>query len=317
MLATRRTLILLLAGLGLAVGLLVPVSGDYQVTNAQTIPTRTPTPDPDAPPPPADPPVQPEPPGDPGVQPTAPAEPVVSTATIMPTREVLPTAAACAEPPTAQVADRVNVRSGPGTGYTVLDVLVAGEVRVITGRAGNAAWWLIRLADGREGWIADQLATVHGYTGSVPVIAAPSLNNVTPTPGPTWQPTPNPLCTPPPTATAVATRAMAIQSVTEAEATATATAMAAAMAAATATAAAESESLLAEQPEATATAGTPTPTATVVVVIQGSVPTAVPLDSAGGGGGSGWILLTGLALLLTGGVAYFVLERRSHQGETP
>jgi hypothetical protein len=305
--AARRALILLLTGLCLLLGLLLPVNGHFQEANAQTIPTRTPTPDPHVSLTPSPPPT--EPPTDPGSQPTTPPEPtapLMSTPTTMPTRVLLPTAAVCAEPPTVQVQDRVNVRSGPGTGYTVLDVLIAGEVRIITGRAGNAAWWLIRLADGREGWIADQLATVHGYTGNVPVIPAPSLNNVTPTPGPTWQPTPNPLCTPPPTATATAvvTRAPAIQSVSEAEATATAPAMA------------ESESLPTEQPEATATAGTPTPTATGVV-IQGSVPTAVPLDSAGGGGGSGWILWTGLALLLTGGVAYFVLERRSRQAETP
>jgi uncharacterized protein YraI len=303
--AARRALILLLTGLCLLLGLLLPVNGRLQEANAQTIPTRTPTPDPHVSLTPSPPPA--EPPTDPGSQPTTPPEPtapLMSTPTTMPTRVLLPTAAVCAEPSTVQVRDRVNVRSGPGTNYPVLDVLIAGEVRVITGRAGNAAWWLIRLADGREGWIADQLAAVHGYTGNVPVIPAPSLNNVTPTPGPTWQPTPNLLCTPP--ATAIVTRAPAIQSVSEAEATATGPAEAVA----------ESESVPTEQPEATATAGAPTPTATGVV-IQGSVPTAVPLDSAGGGGDSGWILLTGLALLLTGGVAYFVLDRRSRQAETP
>ncbi|MEW5988457.1 MAG: hypothetical protein AB1791_17645, partial [Chloroflexota bacterium] len=112
----------------------------------------------------------------------------------------LPTAEPCG-PPTIQAIDLVYVRGGPGPDYPITGGLAYLEVRPIAGRAADAAWWVIQLADGTLGWVADQVVNVHGYTGQVPIVASPPLNGQTPTPGPTWQPTPNPLCPPLPTLT--------------------------------------------------------------------------------------------------------------------
>jgi uncharacterized protein YraI len=312
---TKRALTLLVAGLCLSIGLmLLSVAGDTQVASAQTWPTRTPTPDPNEPPPPPPPPgdptAQPEPPGDPGVQPTeAAAEATATTAalaTAVATREILPTAGACGEPPTVQAPTGVNVRTGPGTNYDVESGLLTGDVRPIVGRASNAQWWLIELAGGKLGWVADRTVTVQGYTGNVPLVAAPAIGNVTPTPGPIWQPTTNPTCVPTATATPEATSVAATQS--QPEATAAATTAATAVGA-------DVENVDTPQPEPTVSIAAQTPTATIFVA-QGAIATAVPLNTTGSGSGSSWILFAGLTLVLTGGIAFIVLERRSRRTGT-
>jgi hypothetical protein len=46
----------------------------------------------------------------------------------------------------------INFRSGPGTSYTALDVLPQGTPAKIEEMSGG--WARVRLADGREGWLA-------------------------------------------------------------------------------------------------------------------------------------------------------------------
>ena len=75
----------------------------------------------------------------------------------------------------------------------------------IIGRAEEAEWWLIQLADGGQGWVADNAVIVEGYISIVPALTAPPLNGQTPTPGAPWNPTPYPFCTVTPTHTATAT----------------------------------------------------------------------------------------------------------------
>ncbi len=117
----------------------------------------------------------------------------------------LPTAEPCGLPPTALSLDTVNVREGPGLDYDLVGLLVYLEVRPVVGRAADAAWWLIELADGSQGWVFNQAVFVTGYTGYVDLVAAPLIDDNTPTPGSPWEPTPNPICTPPPTLTPVPT----------------------------------------------------------------------------------------------------------------
>jgi uncharacterized protein YraI len=317
MLTTKRALSLLVAGLCLSIGLmLLSVVGDTQVASAQTWPTRTPTPDPNEPPPPPPPPgdptAQPEPPGDPGVQPTetAAVATVAVATTAVATREMLPTAGACGEPPTAQAQTGVNVRTGPGTQYGVESGLLTGEVRPIVGRAGNAQWWLIELAGGKLGWVADRTVTVQGYTGNVPLVAAPAIGNVTPTPGPAWQPTPNPMCAL--TATATPPAGSASQSTGSDEVQATPTAMSSTPTAAVATATEDTatEAGATPLPESTESPQADQVVTPTTAVMQSAAPTATPLNTTRSNGGTSWILFTGIGLLLLSAVTFVLFRRR-------
>ncbi|MBE2197009.1 MAG: SH3 domain-containing protein, partial [Anaerolinea sp.] len=135
--------------------------------------------------------------------------PAATTSAATPSGGFLPTAAPCSTAPTIQIRNTTNARSGPGTDYAVVAQLAAGDVRPIVGRAASAPWWLIRLADGTQGWVADLAVQVQGYTGAVPLVTAPAINGATPTPGAAWNPTPQPGCnfTPVATATPTATAA--------------------------------------------------------------------------------------------------------------
>lgn len=180
----------------------------------QTIPTRTPTPGPV--PPTKTPAPKPTSSGggdDPATAvPTSTAQPLpTDTATppvtiaYTPVGGFVPTAESCSSQPTIKAQNPTNVRQGPGTNYPVVGQLVFLEVRFILGRAADAAWWLIQLDDGDTGWVADNIVTVQGYIGSVPIVPAPAVNGQTPTLGTLWNPTPLPFCTVTPTATATAT----------------------------------------------------------------------------------------------------------------
>jgi hypothetical protein len=178
----------------------------------QTWPTRTPTsssPPTDSPP--GGQPTSEPPGGDPGdgteippggdgtATPVAGSTPFALAPT--PIGGYLPTAEPCGTPPMAQSLGSVNVREGPGLDYDVIDILVYLEVRPVVGRAADATWWLIELADESYGWVFDLAVFVSGYTGDVEIVAAPQINGNTPTPGSPWEPTPIPFCTPPPTLT--------------------------------------------------------------------------------------------------------------------
>jgi SH3-like domain-containing protein len=61
--------------------------------------------------------------------------------------------------------DRLNLRSGPGTNYEIIDRLELGErVTLVDGPLKNEdgdgyAWWLIRTDDGTEGWAVERVVT--------------------------------------------------------------------------------------------------------------------------------------------------------------
>ena len=77
----------------------------------------------------------------------------------------------------ATAVDFVNVRSGPGTNYTILAVAPPGASGEITGKSSDGAWWQVKIpsaysADGL-GWVsADWVVTQN--SGNVPVVAAPA-----------------------------------------------------------------------------------------------------------------------------------------------
>ncbi len=198
------------------------LAGNLLSARAQTVPTRTPTPDS---PPPTDPPPTnpPPPPTNPPPPPTNPAPtdtpsagstntpPPGNTNTPFPTNTAIHTSTPTATPtntftplpqaptpiggyvataqpcgaPNAQSLALVNVRGGPGLNYEVTYEMVYLEVRPIIGRAEPMPWWLVALPNGGQGWVADSVVVVNGNVNNVPIVATGS--------GDAWNPT-SPAC---------------------------------------------------------------------------------------------------------------------------
>ncbi len=298
----RRQFVFALILLFFSAGLLfwgAQVPSVYGTGAGQTIPTITPT----SPPPTA---TQPGGGGGGGNNPTA-TQPASSEATTTPTSTLLPvniaptpvggflpTAVPCSGSPTIQTLGATNVRSGPGLEYDVIGQLVYLEVRYIVGRAETAEWWLIQFNNGQFGWVADSIVLVQGYTPIVPIVEAPPLDGSTPTPGPTWMPTPIPFCTVTPVPTTTPTATPIVSTAEEAI----------------------------ESPTATQTPTEPAPTEvrpTQTPIVQ---PTAVPLQptptsaatnasaAAPDESGGSSIVWIGLGVALLGGLALFLARRR-------
>ena len=66
---------------------------------------------------------------------------------------------------------RVNVRSGPGTQYTVLGKVRGGDALDITGRTANNQWLRVNF-NGQEGWISAALFDVTGDVATAPEATA-------------------------------------------------------------------------------------------------------------------------------------------------
>jgi uncharacterized protein YraI len=118
-----------------------------------------------------------------------PSPSAVSTAVALalPTATAANSAAAPRSAAAVKASTAVNVRSGPGLDYPVVDLLQANTASTILGKNAAGDWWEIELASGR-GWVFAQLVTTEGDVQTVAVAA-----NI-PTPPPTAeQPTPAPI----------------------------------------------------------------------------------------------------------------------------
>lgn len=63
----------------------------------------------------------------------------------------------------------LNIRSGPGAGFSVVAVAPGGTVLSVIGRAGDGVWYLVE-GDFGQGWLNNQFVLFRGVYGSVPVI---------------------------------------------------------------------------------------------------------------------------------------------------
>ncbi len=123
----------------------------------------------------------------------ATATPEPPTATPEPEFTATPEATPTETPnPTARLTanQAVNVRSGPGTNYTTIGSLSAGQTFEITGK-NPAGDWLEFQFDGRQGWVKSSLVTVSGDMNTVQVaqnIPAPPTARPTARPQPTSPP---------------------------------------------------------------------------------------------------------------------------------
>jgi hypothetical protein len=82
--------------------------------------------------------------------------------------------------------DQINVRSGPGTAYEIIGVLLAGQVVPAKGRSPGSDWILVDYpgVEGGRGWVYAVNVTING--GELPVAEPP------PTPTLLYTPTINP-----------------------------------------------------------------------------------------------------------------------------
>jgi len=71
--------------------------------------------------------------------------------------------------------DLLNVRGGPGLGYTILGQITPGNDYEITGKDSSGEWWEVDI-DGISGWVIDSFVQTSGDTQSVRVATdIPSL----------------------------------------------------------------------------------------------------------------------------------------------
>lgn len=74
--------------------------------------------------------------------------------------------------PTALViTGRLNVRSGAGAGYPVVDVVSRGDSLPIVGRDSASKWLQVRTPSGRVGWVNGDFTRESGNVGQAPVEA--------------------------------------------------------------------------------------------------------------------------------------------------
>lgn len=135
------------------------------------------------------------------------------TPTIIPTpeptatRALIPTATSLSvietveATPVAIPSAAINIRSGPGTEYEILQATSAGDRLILIGKNPEGTWWQV-LFNGISGWVLGELVAVQN-ANAVPVVVdyppPPSTSTPEPTPTP---PLPTATLTPSPTETA-------------------------------------------------------------------------------------------------------------------
>ncbi|MDX2160364.1 MAG: CARDB domain-containing protein [bacterium] len=118
----------------------------------------------------------------PFLTPEAPAvEPTTAAPVVDP-----PTAVPASTSPTGTARVNGNVRTGDTTNYPVIAALQPGQTVPVVGLSNTGSgWWVVRLADGRQGFVAPSVIDVTGDTGALPLIAPPPPPVVQPTAVPT------------------------------------------------------------------------------------------------------------------------------------
>ena len=91
-----------------------------------------------------------------------------SAATAAP-QEAEVAAKAAVELPKIIAAQILNVRSGPGTNYTILGQITQGSTYEIIGKNPAGDWWQIDVGLPEKGWVIGQLVSTNGDTGQVAV----------------------------------------------------------------------------------------------------------------------------------------------------
>ena len=106
----------------------------------------------------------------PSPSPTATPAP---TATATATRTAVPASPTPAPSPVARIVEaQINLRSGPGLNYGVLEVVEQGRALTVVGRNATGGWWQVCCTqNGASGWVASALVQLEGTLLDVPVTA--------------------------------------------------------------------------------------------------------------------------------------------------
>lgn len=121
-------------------------------------------------------------------------------------------------PAATVVSAGLNVRSGPGVGYSRAGVVTRNTVLPVVGQAQNCAWLQVTLADGSTGWVSGgaRYTRLNVPCSAIPAASAGSAVTQPPAPSapvpaatsvpaaPTATPSPAPATTPAPAPTAAA-----------------------------------------------------------------------------------------------------------------
>lgn len=120
-----------------------------------------------------------------GSKPTSTPTETPSTATSTPPGSAPTTAPPTVQPPTATVEipptactpqvkanTPVNIRSGPGTVYPIINALAEGASTPVNGRNAESTWWYVGFPGG-VGWISASVVTASCIPGNLTVVAAP------------------------------------------------------------------------------------------------------------------------------------------------
>ena len=72
--------------------------------------------------------------------------------------------------------DGINMRTGPGTEYSVISIIPDGETLTIVGVSQDKEWWVIENPEGpdEQGWVSGNFVQATN-TSNVPVVAAPEI----------------------------------------------------------------------------------------------------------------------------------------------
>lgn len=76
------------------------------------------------------------------------------------------------------ITGALNVRSGPGIGYSSITVIHQGQVVSLLGRNNDNSWVKVRVITGQEGWVNASLIQANVAIGSLPVVPIPTLSAV-------------------------------------------------------------------------------------------------------------------------------------------
>lgn len=77
------------------------------------------------------------------------------------------------------VAERLNVRSGPGTNFNRVGAVTQGEALIVVGQADNCGWLQITTPSGVEGWVSgnSQYVTLDARCADIPEVSAPAAGS--------------------------------------------------------------------------------------------------------------------------------------------
>lgn len=87
----------------------------------------------------------------------------------------IPTVTGTPSGPSIFVPEQVNVRSGPGTNYEQLGILVQGSTAPAIGRSPGGEWIMVVYAGGPDGvgWVYTQLVRLDAGQSTIPIVEPP------------------------------------------------------------------------------------------------------------------------------------------------